>query len=252
MKKAYNIKRLFNTLFIVMCLCFFNLSCGLEVFYLIDSPYQGDNFPDQNSQFQDRYFEFNTNENTEVEGLRIVGTDVYYKIYDDFNKLTSDVSYITNTDNATSAKDKLNAGGKNFQTLKVSNQKDNTLIPYSGSSQKVVIRLTDYQNIELYSSRILVNDNNLYGSSEKQIPIRNLPVQENNPQLTGFNFGKTRVDMPSTDDGDASVSSSSSNGVYYVAMFAVTVGYDAAFTNYFSEPTYLGCVKIDSNYPNDN
>ena len=64
-----------------VCLFLFNSSCGLETFYVIESPNTTVHEPLYSSIFEeDKYFEFITNER-KYEGINFIGTDVYYKIY---------------------------------------------------------------------------------------------------------------------------------------------------------------------------
>lgn len=240
MKRAYKMKHVFLTVLIFICLFIFNLGCGLDVLYVLQSPSQSGSAPDQYSSFENRVFEFRTNETDVIEGLLVLGTDVYYKIFDSLDRLNSDVSYINNTDSNSTGKDKLITSGRKFQPLRVAGYSNSVLIPYDGTNKFVSIRLTDYQSQDAYSARILVNGNNLYDSSVKAVPVRN------NPERSSFNFGRPNIQKPSN-GFDASISSYSKNGIYYVALYAVCVAHDATYTNYFSEPVYLGYVKIDSN-----
>lgn len=243
MNKAYNMKKSLFFLFTVVCLFIFNSGCGLDVLYLIESPIQTGGTPDQYSQYPDRFFEFRTNENSNIEGLRIRGTDVYYKIYDSVDRLISDVSYINNTDNNSSSKDKLISGGKNYQKLRASGHSDEPLIQNSGLNKNIRIRLTSYQNISSMSANIYVDDT-IFG-----IPVRD--ISDMTGYTKDFNFGRTGVRKPVSGDSDSYITSSSSAGIYYVSMYAVTIGQDASYTNYYSEPLYLGYVKIDSNTPDN-
>jgi len=250
-------KKSFLTLLIVMCLFILNTGCGLDVFYVIESPGNYGANPDLNTTYADKYFQFTTNESASIEGLRVIGTDVYYKIYDDYNNLINDASYINNTDNNTSSKDKLVSSGKNFQPLRVENYNESVLIPSTGTNRLIYIRLTDYQENneqtgDTFAARILIggiNGSSLTGGS-KAIPVRN--ISDLSGYSRGFNFNKDNVRKPQSGDVDANITAASGDGQYYVCMYAVTVGVDAAFTNYFSEPTYLGYIKIDSTNTDGN
>lgn len=239
-------KKVFFSFLIVVCLFIFNTSCGLDVFYLIESPVARKTISVENS-VDDREFEFVTNEILSIEGLSITGTDVYYKISDNYDNLLSDVSYINSNENNNSSRDKLITSGRKFQNLKVRNYNSSVLIPFTGTNKNVKIRLVDNLNSDLYPARILVDNANLTGGSENAVPVRNIPVAHND-----FDFTNPETIKPVNDDSDASISSASDEGIYYVALFAVTVGHDAAYTNYFSEPVYLGCIKINSKDSSEN
>ncbi len=242
MKKVNNIFGISKFSLSVICLFIFNFlfcTCGLDVLYVIEPPMPLGGVVDQTASFDSKYFEFRTNEESiSTEGLRILGTDVYYCIYDNIDKLISDTSYINDTDNNSSSKDKLTSSGRKFKTLQIQNVNSSVLIPYDKDEAKnknVKIRLSDYQNSEEFAAKITVDGSNI-GK-----PVRNISERNN------FNFGRngTKEGKPNSDDDDLYLSSSDST-VFYVAMYAVAVGFDAAYTNYFSEPLYLGCVKIDS------
>lgn len=243
-------KKVFISFLIVVCLFIFNTACGLDVLYVIESP-NANTVLSASLEPNERTFKFTTNESVSIEGIMLVGTDVYYKIYDNLDKLQSDVSYINSTDNNVSSRDRLISGGKNYKTLGASGYSASPLIKYTGSNRSIEIRLTDYHinSGSPYYSGIWINGENLNNSQNRVVPIRNISENDRNR----FNFGRdTDSRKPLSDDSDSNVTSNSEEGIYYVSMFAVTVGHDTAYTNYYSEPAYLGYVKIDSNYPDDN
>lgn len=241
MKKTNNIKRIVSVLVFVICLLLFNLSCGLDVLYVIGSPFSIGGIPNENSSYEDKFFIFRTNEI--ADDIIITGTDVYYKIYDNLTKLQTDISYINNIENYSSSKDKLFS--KKFAKLTTDLYNEVVLVPKQGVglSRTVKIRLTDYQDSETFSARILVNDDNLYGSANRVIPVRSISEKKT------FNFGRAGIKdgKPLSGDEDSDITAASSSGVYFVAAYALTVGFDSAFTPCYSEPLYLGYIKIDSN-----
>jgi len=249
--KAYNRLKYILLLLSVICLFLFNTSCGLDVFYVISAPYEIVHRPSYDStDFSDRYFSFWTNEPVSTTGFSFQGTDVYYKIYNNVDNMTSEVNTLqslsnSETTSSTSANkliDPSTGGGYGYSKLKVQEYYNEPLIPYTGSNQKVYIRLTDYQNLEEYSARILIggsDGSNLYGSASKTIPVRD--------NRYSFNFGRsgTNDKVPLSIDSDVKYNSETSDTKWYVAMFAVSVGYDTSYVSVYSNILYLGSVTID-------
>lgn len=240
MKKAYYKKLFLNNIFVV-CLILFNISCGLDTFYVIGEPINTSQMPQYNSiEPKDRYFEFQTNE-VDVPGLNFIGTDVYYKIYDKYNNLSSEVSNINSIINDTERNS--NSASTLIDTYKYQKltYPENTkmaLIPSNEENRIVTIRLTDYGTS--YASEITFSNNTFK-------PVRARAVNSDNKYLT-FNFGRNGINDKRPLKGDADFSSSdSSDGKYYVAMYAVGLGEDAAYTQYFSNLIFLGEVTIDAN-----
>lgn len=242
MKKAFNIYKKTLLFILVVCFFLFNISCGLDTFYVIEAPYQLLNNPEySSSEYSERYFKFVTNETASVdEGFTVTGTEVYYKIYASSSKMINDVNALISISNdderSSSAPDKLKDTYK-YKTLRIENN-SNTLVPFTNHNQTVEIRLTDYQNISNYSSRVEID------SVIKGIPVRNLGGKNYT-----FNFGRNGENdkIPLKDDEDFDETNSSGDGKYYVALFATSFGHDNTFTNYYSNILYLGSITIDSN-----
>lgn len=251
-----------NFVFFVIPL-FFLTSCGLDTYIVVDSPTNVINPPSYTTEdYNNECFEFWTNDSgvaSYPSDFKYLGTQVYYKIYGSSSTLASEVSYLQNlandSENSARAPDKLlnptSSGGYGYQALQSTNVSDSSvLIPYVDGklTQNVYIRLTDYQNLEEFSARILVDGKFLGGSSVKTVPVR----FEND---LSFNFGRTgendKKPVPydsSTGEGDLDVKGPvPSDGVWYVAMFAVGVGRDVTYTMQYSNILYLGSVAIDSN-----
>lgn len=239
MKKAYYKKVFLYNIFAV-CLILFNISCGLDTFYVIEEPRNTSQIPQYNSiEPESRYFELYTNETSDISGLNFLGTDVYYKIYDNYSKLSSEVSSINaivnDTEKNSNSASTLIDNYK-YQKLTYPNNTSLVLIPSNNENRKVKIRLTDYGTS--YASEITFS-----GNTYK--PIRY--VKSDNNYLT-FNFGRNGVNDKRPLKGDADfLASDSSDGKYYVAMFAVGVGEDAAYTQYYSNLLFMGEVTIDAN-----
>ena len=177
----------------------------------------------------------------QLNQLSIFGklTDVYYKIYSDSSRLTSEHSSImqlANSDNSSNqAADRMIASYR-FQPLRAKGHTDQVvLVPNKNSNRRVKIRLVDIRPYDV--AQISISD------SIVDIPVRALP---NSPS---FDFFSGADDMkPKSDDADTNMSSSSTDpDVYYVSMFAVAVGQDNTYARLYSNVLYLGSVQISRN-----
>ena len=250
-KKACIFNKWITLLVMIACLLLFNTSCGLDTFYVLNPPISIVHQPDYANESQDsKYFEFWTNENTQIAGFTFQGTDVYYKIYNSYSQMSSEINVLQTLSNdadksATAAEKMINnttSGGYGYKSLKVAGNLTTPLIPAIESNQRVYIRLSDYQNVEDYSARVLVDGRYLNNSAGKTIPVRNTPDRRT------FNFGRNgALDIaPTKEDDDVKFSSGMTSTKWYVAMFAAGVGIDASYQNYYSNILYLGSVSIDS------
>lgn len=253
MKKLnfFNISIFFVCLFLFPC-------CGLEEYYVLEAPYQKFSSPDASTgssglDFTGTYFGFYTNDSdnstSSASAFKYMGTAVYYKIYNNYSTMNSQisaVSSISSSTNYSSAFPRLQSYG--YQELGVEGRNVSPLIPASGGkNQKVFIRITNYQEPAknsdkwkdyAYRAKIVVDND------EKYIPMR----QDN---TKSFDFGRKNsngdYDKPKSGEDDVNYSSTASeDDIYYVALYAVAVGYDNSFTNYYSNVLYLGSVPINA------
>lgn len=256
-----NIKISFYFLFFVISSLFYLTSCGLDTYIVVNSPITVINEPSYLTEdFSNKYFEFNTNDadqNNYPSDFNYLGTQVYYKIYGSFSTMLNEIELLetlAESENSAQAPGRM-IDGYGYQPLQVANWDGNVLIPVntSKSYQQVKIRLTDYQNEPEFSARILVDGQYLNGSASNSIPVR----YEDN---LSFNFGRDasndKIPVPynsSTGKGDLDTKASSvpSDGVWYVAMFAVAQGRDVTYTMQYSNILFLGSVAIDSNTPDN-
>ena len=244
MNKAFCKKRCISSLILAVCLIFFNLSCGLDTFYVIDGPTNVIHKPDCSSiDYSDSYFDFYTVDKS-YDNIKFLGTEVYYKIYKSSTRLNSEaddlISIANKSDSASAAAERMIQSYK-FQSLRAAGHKDvNVLIPTTGSNERINIRLSDYT---LYPAQITVDGNNIYGSSSFVKPIRNLSDEKY------FNFKASAAasssnSVPVADEADVNTSGSSSDSDWYVSMFAVAVGQDSSYAPVYSNVLYLGSVRI--------
>lgn len=248
----------------IFCICLFLCpGCGLETLYYLDAPFQRQTNPTVSdsgdaASYTEAYFDFYTNENQKVdENLKYLGTAVYYKIYNSYSTMNShisSVSSISSSTNSSSAFPRLQSYG--YQELGTKDMNGNErnispLIPAESSNQRVVIRLTNYQepdqssaewNEYAYRAKIVINN------VEKYVPMRN-------DSTKSFDFGRKNssgdYDKPKSGEDDVNYGTASKDDVYYVTLYAVAVGRDNSFTNYYSNVLYLGSVAINVSEENN-
>lgn len=249
MKKACNTFKKYIYLFMFACLYFFNTSCGLDTYIVMKDPAVTANVPEyDNIQFQENYFEFTTKE-YEYPGLKFLGTEIYYKIYNNYIDLETERSKLRDmaSDEETapnSATTLIDKGKCEYKKLKATGYNEEPLIPAAESvhDQHVYIRLTDYQSLEEFASKITIDGQNIGGSDVVTKPIRT-------DKNYTFNFGRKGNEdkEPLQDDEDVKKNSEyTKENTYYVCMFAVALGVDATYTPHYSNITYLGTVPIDA------
>lgn len=248
MNKAFCKKRVFLSFLLTGCLILFYISCGLDTFYILPGPSLGDHSkPDYTSaDYAENYFDFWTNE-AGCAGVKFNGTDVYYKIYTNTNTLKSQRTALdTIIENETGIPAETLKDQYKYMPLKVANHEGElALIPASASksNQHVIIRLSDFTDI--YPAEILVNGHNIYGESNRVIPLRY--VTDDNGNALSFNFSQSDVNtLPKASQNDVnSTGGTSEENVWYVCLYAVTVADDPSYTNkVYSNLLYLGSVKI--------
>ena len=236
MNKAFCRKRTIFSLLLTGCLILFNLSCGLDTFYVIESPDNSWHTPSWDNRFyESNHFDFYTKDK-DYDSIKFLGTEVYYKIYKSSTRLNTEVNDLITladkSDSSSAAAERMIQSYR-YQPLRASGHEgDNILFPTTGSNQFISIRLSTYQ---LYPAEITIDRNDSIG-----IPVRYL---ERKPS---FNFRAADTNtIPKSDDVDVNTSGSSSEeNLWYVAMFAVAVGQDVNYSPIYSNILYLGSVQI--------
>ena len=239
-------------------LILFNISCGLDTFYVLNGSIYTNHTPLWNDPdiATGAYFDFTiTEERDPGEPTRFIGFDVYYKIYKSSSILQSQVedliSISDRSDSNNDAANKLIESYK-YQPLRGAGFYDmNVLFPSelnsvqenTKKSTRVNIRLSDYRNTYFSQIKIKTDDmadfQNLYGNSSRVIPIRKHP---NN--LT-FNFDALAPQFqPLNGDEDVNSNGTSTESCWYVSMFALGKGMDESYSPIYSNIVYLGSVKI--------
>ena len=250
-------------IFIMNCFILFNFSCGLESFYYLDPPKTDGHINDASSSDAVlRYFSFLTTETGENSqyinssfDFSFQGTEVYYKIYNDYDTMLSVESYIDNLnlDDDVSNVAEILIDSKGYVPLATSMGNVSPLIPAVGTNRYVYIRLNDLDS-DAYRSVICVSNEALSNYDESKIisPGPFFPRRSINMKY-GFNFNSEDEDynpLPKEGDEDVtwtSVSSGESDeeGLWYVDMYAVSKGRDSSYTTSYSKVLFLGSVVIN-------
>lgn len=226
MKKAFCNKRnlkLFLVSLIAGCFFLFN-SCGLDEWYVLEAP-RAELTPNYNNRDDEsKVFRFRTADPSDYadSGLDFMGTQVFYKIYESSTALETDrSSIVSSTLSPESMQGKIDS--LRYKTLFIVDQ-------YHGSVQ-VEVKLTGNN----------VNPSYILGSGvSSTVPVRNISSSTKDFVFTQSNY-------PKTSDGDYSGSDTFTDGPWYVALFANSVGHDTTFANYYSDMVYLGSVRLDRN-----
>lgn len=240
-----------NLLILLSCMIagVFVSSCGLEEVITVEEPLVTYNNPlFSSSDPESWYFNFKT---SSEGGENFVGTDVYYKIYNNSSTLTSEKSSILSVNTSTNSSA---AATRMIETYKyqqlVGDAGDAVMFPKDVGSVTVIMRLKNYQNglgpepsqsdtakynnyIESKKSRykweacigILSGAEYLYNT---YIPYR----YDRTRSFDFFDYdqdnkGGTRDVIPVDGDSDYKYSSTASiEDTYYIQMFAVGVALD--------------------------
>lgn len=252
----------FSFLFAFVFLLLFS-GCGLDEYYVLDAPTTVNNEPSVSSStytsqtvYSSAYFDFLTKEsssdNNKSEGDFVFeGTAVYYKIYNNYSTMNSHISTVSSLSNSTNASSSANKIIQDYKYVQLgtSSGSISPLIPSSGSDQRVYIRLTNYGSDSEYSARIEI-------SSSGSVTATYVPRRTGNSKT--FDFGRkynSNYQLDSSGDyyypaqGDDDVywsSTTSQENMWYVNLYAVSVGRDNSFTSYYSDVLYLGSVAIDA------
>ena len=219
-----NIK-VFATCILVLCLVFFNLSCGLDIIEYYEPPYVTINPPEpENIDSNQKYILFSTN-NSENTSISFKGTNVFYRIYN-------------NREDARNDRDRLKSISQN---------------DYSGTSAETLI--TNYKYAMLNNSNILCpksesgsdydvridfTDSNRFAliiEGKEQKPLRAVENYE-------FNFDSSYWSYDNERDFDVKYNSSSATDVWYVQFFAASIGLSSTLTEQYSNIVYLGCISL--------
>ena len=245
-------------------------ACGLDTFYYLDPP-----ITDGHTSYYTtedgiyRYFSFVTNEESSLgdndqyfsssSELVFLGTEVYYKIYNNSSTMVSVENAIdslnSSSSNYAAAAESL-IESRGYKPLKFSSGSFIPLVEAGSSpnNRHVYIRLNDYGTEVDYSKGICISSQPMDRYSPADALMHNgqpvMPRRYINSNY-GFNFGQDDNNpLPKNGDADVNYSSSSSDsGTWYVDMYAVSVGRDTSYSTSYSKVLFLGSVKIqESDY----
>lgn len=215
----------FATCILVLCLVFFNLSCGLDIIEYYEPPYVTINPPEpENIDSNQKYISFRTN-NSENTSISFKGTNVFYKIYNNREDARNDrdrlKSISQNDYSGTSAETLIT----NYKYAMLNNS--NILCPKSesGSDYDVRIDFTDSNKFAL-----IIN-------GDEQKPLRAVENYE-------FNFDSSYWTYDNERDFDVKYNSSSATDVWYVQFFAASIGLSSTLNEQYSNIVYLGCISL--------
>lgn len=268
-------KGIWLTYLLFICSLFCFNSCGMDVVYYLAAPVTAYNVPtinsanysDTSSNYEYSYFSFKTSEVANKEFLdesnnfRFDGTAIYYKIYNNYSTMNSDISSVSSkiSDTNESSAATYVIDSLKYQQLKASGSNEVPLIKASSNSldRKVYIRLTNYHEKEnsLFKSRILVGGNCESGTTTDATINFGTPRRTGTDDLN-FDFGRKYTSgkyngsyvFPDKDDVDVKYSSSgSAEGIWYVNMYAIGIGTDESYTTYYTNALHLGAVAISQN-----
>ncbi len=242
-------------------------SCGLETYYYLDPPETVHEAIYSSSDPLQFYFSFRTTEggdnNVDQGTFQFLGTYIYYKIYNNYSDMVSRESTIATLNSSTNytAAAEYVITKYSYQPLGFSAGSYDPTIESSGSSRYVYVRLSDYGDEEAYQSAICVGDTSLTSyDSTYAVNLSDgtvvLPKRTDGASVKhGFNFNANDTSsdenpLPVSGDPDLYLNSSaSSDGTWYVDMYAISVGQDETFSPSYSQVAFLGSVSIyESDY----
>ena len=239
------------------CLCIYVFAaCGIEEVFYLNAPTVAYNQPTYETvDYTAKYVAFRTEENQDDGGDYIFdGTAVYYKIYNNYSTMVtrnSAILSVNTSSNSSAAATRVieTYGYKALGSLSASGKTlGEPLIANANSSRSVYIRLTtngeaNYYTATEFTPKIIIGENSDTGVAPEYIPMRN-------GNSKSFDFGRNGSDgfdttvavVPSSSDDDVTYGTASSSGTWYVDMYAVSVGHDNSFTQYYSLVLHLGAI----------
>ncbi|MBR1404757.1 MAG: hypothetical protein IJ558_11360 [Treponema sp.] len=262
MKRASTLLK--NLFFVFFCGAagIFLSSCGLEEVIVVDEPTVTYNDPLYSStEYLTWYHSFKTSNDS---GDSFIGTDVYYKIYNNSSSLTSQRASILNvntTSNGSAAATRM-IETYSYQQLGASASTGNSVyFPSTERNRTVVFRLKTYANADAASA----NNDDRYTmhacvgvkqTNATKYDYRDyIPFRNGNAKSFDF-FDDDDDDDDETRDvepveGDADyyyTATASEDDTYYVQLFAVGVAFDSSsVSNSYSLVLDLGSVPIRKN-----
>lgn len=232
-------------------------SCGLDDVITLVEPSVTKNDPLYSSiDFLTWYCSFITEDEDNKAIGSFSGTEVYYKIYNNYSALVSQrnaILSVNTTSNSSAAATRM-IDTYTYQTLGCgpTSRGNVVFVPRGGTNQEIKFRVKTYKGFEnytgsdIYSYRACIVGGN-YGDGYAYVPYRS-------GNTKSFDFfddddddtNGTRDVEPESGDSDFYYSSSvSASDTYYVQFFAVAVAFDeTTLSNTYSLVLDLGSVPI--------
>lgn len=251
-----------KTAFFLFAMLF--VSCGLDTFYYLEPPKTDGHTTKYTSTDRPQlYFSFLTNEEGDnsdygSSDFSFIGTEVYYKIYNNYSTMVSAQSSIdslnSSSDVSAAATNIINS--RNYKTLLFSSYNQTPLIPEKNDDRYVYIRLNSIKGSSEYSAVVCYGTSAMesYVAGSSGITLIGKPLRNvSSGSGYGFDFKKTDNGnpLPVSSDEDVNWSSSSEDGVWYVDMWAVSVGRDSSYSPSYSKLLHLGSISIREEWYDD-
>ena len=231
--------------------CLFFFTCGIPVYYVIEPPV-AEHIPTEDStDTSQRYFSFicpysASSENSE---FTLSGTGIYYRIYDSSEAMESDISSISSRNGEYSENGYLRMIELNYQPL-ISNPANTPVIKKTSSSRTIRLWLLA-EGEGVFPAGIYDYTNN--PDTPFSVPVRSgaerSATSNENP---GFQFTSNYV--PLFGDSDTKFTIVTENtaredypNVWYVNLYAVTIGREVNLSPHYSSLLHLGKLKITYN-----
>lgn len=235
---------LFSVFTGVACLFFF--TCGIPVYYVIEPPV-AEHIPTYLTDVPEgRYFGFTCpySVSSENSDFSLLGTAVYYRIYDSQLAMESDISTINSRNAEYSENGFLKMIELNYNQL-LSNPANTPIVRKINSSRTINLWLRN-EGEGVYQAGIYDYTNN---NTKISVPIRS-GVNSSSSDNPGFQF--TTNNHPRIGDSDTKFTMINSTNPseedypneWYVNLYAVSIGREANLSQHYSSLLHLGNLKI--------
>ena len=230
-------KRIFVSVF-AMVACLFFFACGIPVYYVIEPP-QSEYLPDSDAIEPDRrYFGIicpysSSSDNSDIT---LMGTAIYYKIYNSREDMNSDISSISGRNTEYSEDGYRRMTDLGYQAMGCD----------TGASP-IIKKVQSTRTIEVWLCDEGTNPVGIYNATadpktKLSIPYRT-GVGSSGSGNMSFNF--TSSYHPEEGDTDYKYSSSPTNeGDWYINLYAVTVGIDISQSQQYSSLLHMGNLTL--------
>lgn len=258
MKKAVavHVKRFFYSLCMVSCLLFLNVSCGIETLSYLDPPAPPDNIPSfENEDSIDSIFSFETKADSiksSVESInptfKFKGIDVVYKIYASptaIKNVEEEVyKAVQKEDTATLVYEDILLK-RGYVSLFIKDVNEGVTITNFDDRYVYISFSGDNGAVWVSSSKI----SNFTTTPADFIPRRNCDESKEGKKYFIFNSVNEENALPVSGDKDFnSTDSTDETSVFYIDLYAVSVGRDTASNvNSYSKPVFLGSCRLPVN-----